>query len=71
MSKGNEKPILGIRPVKFVDEDRDRIDYNRAIEISEAIIRYCGNMEPWPTEWDDEMEEIAENAHRRALLNAR
>jgi GrpB-like predicted nucleotidyltransferase (UPF0157 family) len=63
----NRKRPVGTRPSADVDEQRNRIDYNRAIEISEAIIRYCAEELPWPTEWDEEMAYIAECLGHRAV----
>lgn len=52
------KPPIGISPLKFIDEVRGRINYNRAIEISEAIIKHCSEEKPWPPKWNDEMNYI-------------
>jgi hypothetical protein len=60
MAEADEKPILGVQPLEHVDEQRNRVDYNRAIEISQAIIRFCADETPWPPEWDDEMSYITE-----------
>ncbi len=67
MPNENRKPILGISPIQFVDEERDRIDFNRALAICEGIARYCGEMEPWPTEWDEELEYIAGSVWKRKV----
>ncbi len=48
-----------------IDEQRSRIDYNRAIEISLNIIEHCKNMEPWPPDYDDEIAEITEQLWKR------
>jgi hypothetical protein len=60
-----EKTILGLSPLNFVDEKRNRIDYNRAIEISHAIIRCCADEQPWPPEWDEEMNYITDSLWHR------
>ena len=61
----SKRPILGIKPLSLVDEERNRLDYNRAIEICDAIKRYCADEQPWPTEWDDEMGYITESLWHR------
>jgi hypothetical protein len=59
------KPPIGLSPLKLVDEERNRIDFCRAIEISQAIIRSCGDMAPWPVEWDEEMNYITNQLWKR------
>ena len=69
---GSPKPPVGIQPSKDVDEQRNRIDYNRAMEICDAIKRYCAEEQPWPTEWDEEMAYIASClCHRTVDIEAR
>ncbi len=62
-----KKPVLGISPIRFVNEERDRIDFNRAIEICQGIIRHCGEMEPWPLEYDEELEYISSGVWNRKI----
>jgi hypothetical protein len=56
--EAGEKPVLGISPLQFVDDARNRVDYNRVIEIAQGIIRHCADENQWPTEWDDELRYI-------------
>lgn len=65
MDEKNEKPTIGLSPLKLVDEERNRIDYNRATEICDAIARSCADFTPWPTEWDEEMNYIVEQLWKR------
>ena len=51
-----EKPPLGLKPRKFVDEDRLR-------EVQGAMVRYYDANKPMPLEWITEYNELAERLH--------
>ncbi len=54
-----------IEPLDKVDERRNRIDYNRAIEISLAIIAHCRDEQLWPYEYNEEMNYITNQLGHR------
>jgi hypothetical protein len=51
-----EKPPLGLKPRKFVDEDRLR-------EVQGAMVRYYDANKPMPLEWITEYNELVERLH--------
>jgi predicted amino acid dehydrogenase len=51
-----EKPPLGLKPRKFVDEDRLR-------EVQGAMDRYYYANKPMPLEWITEYNELVERLH--------
>ncbi len=57
-----------IEQLDKVDERRNRIDYNRAIEISLSIIAHCRDEQIWPIEHNEEMNYITEQLSQRVAV---
>ena len=60
-----DQPVVGIKALEVIDEQRNRIDFLRAREICEGITRHCVEEKPWPPEWDDELNYITGQLWKR------